>query len=332
MSIINRNVLSFAAKLFVVFLCLTVSAAAEPTYTPVEYHGDYDIPMFAGGTYLPEVPTPESLLGFAVGSRPAEHREVVAYFEQLAAASERMILESHGETYEGRRLIHAIISSPANLARLEEIKADIAKLADPLAINTATAVEIAQNSPAVFWAGYCIHGDELSGTDAAIQTAYQLAAGTDTLTEVILQDLVVIIDPLENPDGRDRFIAQMRSLNSAVPSVDARSLQHGGFWPWGRTNHYWFDLNRDWYALVHPETRGRVETIIEWHPQVVVDAHEMGVHSNFLFSPPREPYHPTMTDNLKKWWDIFAADQGAAFDRYGWRYYCKPAESAVSGL
>jgi hypothetical protein len=299
----------------------TGSRGEAAAFTPVEYHGDYAVPLFPGGTYLPDVPAPESVLGFAAGSRPAEYREVVDYFNRLAAGSGRIILQSHGTTYEGRALIHAICSSPENLARLEEIKADMGKLADPANANCAELERIVTNTPAVVWIGYSIHGDELSGTDAAIQTAYQLAAGTDSLTEAILRNVVVIIDPLENPDGRDRFLAQMKSLNSAVPCVDAGSLQHGGFWPWGRGNHYWFDLNRDWFTIVHPETKGRVETIIEWHPQVVIDAHEMGIHSNFLFSPPREPYHATMTANLHKWWDRFALDQAAALDRYGWQYY-----------
>ncbi len=319
MFLLCRKTLELVPRLLVALLLLTGVALAESSFTPVEYHGNYDVPMWPGGTYLPEIPTSESILGFAVGSRPAEHREVSAYFHHLAESSERMILLSHGETYEGRELIHAIFSSPENLARLDEIKTGLAQLADPRATTQVEADRIVTNSPAVVWAGYSIHGDELSGTDAAIQTAYQLAAGTDTLTETILNNLIIIIDPMENPDGRDRFLAQMKSLNSAVPSVDARSLQHGGFWPWGRTNHYWFDLNRDWFSVVHPETRGRVETIIEWHPQVVIDAHEMGIHSNFLFSPPREPYHPTMTANIRKWWKRFGTDQGAAFDRYGWR-------------
>jgi len=321
MFLLCRKTLELVPQFLVALLLLAGMALAESSFTPVEYHGNYDVPMWPGGTYLPEIPTPESILGFAVGSRPAEHREVSAYFHHLAESSERMILLSHGETYEGRKLIHAIFSSPENLARLDEIKTGLTQLADPRTTAQVEADRIVTNSPAVVWAGYSIHGDELSGTDAAIQTAYQLAAGTDTLTETILNNLIIIVDPMENPDGRDRFLAQMKSLNSAVPSVDARSLQHGGFWPWGRTNHYWFDLNRDWFSVVHPETRGRVETIIEWHPQVVIDAHEMGVHSNFLFSPPREPFHPTMTANIRKWWKRFGTDQGAAFDRYGWRYY-----------
>lgn len=307
--------------LLIAVALLSLTSAEATTSTPVEYHGDYALEMFAGGTYLPDIPTPEAVLGFTVGSRPAEHREVFEYFKQLAEASNRMILAFHGETYEGRELFHAIFSSPENMARLEEIKAEIGKLADPAMVSGIELARIASSAPAVVWAGHSIHGDELSGTDAAIQTAYQLAAGTDSLTEAILQNLIVIIDPMENPDGRDRFLAQMKSLNSAVPSVDARSLQHGGFWPWGRTNHYWFDLNRDWFSLVHPETKGRIETIIQWRPQVVIDAHEMGIYSNFLFSPPREPFHPTMTANLRKWWDRFAIDQAAALDRYGWRYY-----------
>jgi len=322
MRVLNRG-RSFCVWLVgFVFLTLTASVLAQSPHQPVGFHGDYAGPYFPDGEYLPDIPTPESALGYQIGSQPVTHAEVINYFEQLAEASDRMILKSHGETYEGRRLIHAIISSPENLARLDEIKEQIGKLADPRRLASAAAAnEIIGNTPAVCWMGYCIHGDELSGTDAGVLTAYQLAAGSDTLTGKILQNLVIVLDPLENPDGRDRYIAQLRSLNGAVPNHDARSLQHNGFWPYGRTNHYLFDLNRDWFAVVHPETQGRVETIIEWHPQLVVDAHEMGSMSNFLFSPPREPYHPNMTANLRKWWDRFAADQAAAFDRYGWRYY-----------
>jgi len=319
---ITRRGLLCSLLPFVVCLTVAVSLSAASDFKPVGYHGDYDVEFFPGGTYLPDVPTPSTVLGFKVGSQPATHRQVVEYFEQLAKASDRVILKSHGQTYEGRKLIHAIISSPENLARLDEIKNQIGKLADPRRLaNAADADAIIRDNPTVFWIGYTIHGDELSGTDAGIQTAYQLAAGTDTLTEQILQNVVVILDPLENPDGRDRILAQLRSLNCVVPNGDSRSLQHSGFWPWGRTNHYLFDMNRDYYAVVHPETKGRIETIIEWHPQVVVDAHEMGSLDNFLFSPPREPFHPNMTENLKKWWDVFAVDQAAAFDRYGWRYY-----------
>ncbi len=304
--------------LMVTGVCL-ISASAQ--HLPVQYHGDYDMEFFSAGKYLQDIPTPESILGYKVGSRPATHAEIRSYFRALAEASDRVILRSHGVTYEGRELIHAIITAPANHTELRQIKSRNQKLADPSLAAPNEASRITQSNPVVFWAGYNIHGDELSGADAAMQVAYQLAAGTDTMTLAILDDVVAIIDPMENPDGRDRFLAMMQVLNTAVPTPDAQSLQHRGVWPYGRSNHYWFDLNRDWYALVHPETQGRVETIIDWNPQVIVDAHEMGVHSSFLFSPPRAPYHPTVTENRKKWWDIFARDQGAAFDEYGWRYY-----------
>jgi len=206
--------------------------------------------------------------------------------------------------------------------RLDQIKSSLKLLADPRKLAGQGEVSVLiDKTPAVAWLGYCVHGDELSGTDAAVQVAYQLAAATDPLTEQLRQKLVIIIDPLQNPDGRERYLAQLESNQGRLLNADPQSLQHGGFWPWGRGNHYLFDLNRDWFLLVQPETKGKVKTVLEWKPQLLVDAHEMGSHETFLFSPPNEPYNPNLTETLKKWWKVFAQDQAKAFDRYGWSYY-----------
>ncbi|MFQ6091596.1 MAG: M14 family metallopeptidase [bacterium] len=285
---------------------------------------EYDEPWFPEGTYDPSIPIPDSVFGYPLGSKPVGYEETVGYFMRLAEVSERVKLEKYGETYEERSLYYAVISSAENMARLDEIKTSIARLADPRKLNgEGEASLLIEHTPAVAWMAYSIHGDELSNTDAALQLTYQLAAGTDSLTEKLTRELVIIVDPLQNPDGRERFLAQMLQVAGAFPNPDPQSLAHTGFWPWGRGNHYLFDLNRDWFLLVHPETRGKVEAILEWNPQLFVDSHEMGAFSTYLFSPPREPFNPNMTETLKRWWKVFARDQARAFDRYGWSYYTR---------
>jgi len=167
---------------------------------------------------------------------------------------------------------------------------------------------------------YSIHGDELSGVDAALWVAYHLVAATDSPTRTIRESVLTLIDPSQNPDGRERYLSQIFAYNGYVPSTNGDDMQHSGFWPWGRGNHYLFDMNRDWLPLAHPESQHRVQTILAWNPQLEVDAHEMGAHSTFLFSPAREPINANVTPTIHRWWDVFAADQGSAFDRRGWSY------------
>ncbi|MDI6809013.1 MAG: M14 family metallopeptidase [Candidatus Eisenbacteria bacterium] len=280
-------------------------------------------PFHPGGIYDPAVPTPQSFLGYEVAAKPAHWVEVQSYFKALAAFTRRVQFEEYGKTFEGRSLFYLVISSEENMQRIDEIKKSIGKLSDPRTISDSQAASISENTPSVVWLAYSVHGDELSSTDAAIQVAYQLAAGIDSLTNALRRELVVIVNPLQNPDGRERFLSQIESFSSTFPNPDNQSLEHGGFWPYGRGNHYLFDLNRDWFILVTPEIRGQVAAVRKWNPQLLVDSHEMGEFGSYLFSPPREPFNPNMTDNLKKWWKVFAKDQARAFDRYGWSYYTR---------
>jgi len=170
---------------------------------------------------------------------------------------------------------------------------------------------------------YSIHGDELSGADAGVQLAYQLAAGTDSFSKLIRDSLIVCIDPLQNPDGRTRFLGQMTQWNGVMINYDTQSTHHQGSWPWGRGNHYLFDLNRDWFTHVHPETKSKVSAILDWHPQLFVDGHEMGPLDTYLFNPPREPFNPHMPEMIYKWWKIMSLEHSAAFDLNGWNYYTR---------
>ncbi len=299
------------------------SQPAHPVYQNLGL-GGYDLPFLDGGTYRGDVQSPGEFLGYAVGARPASHDEIIRYCRYLAANNDNVTLTTYAHTYEGRELIYMVVSSPENMAQLDELRSDLAKLADPRKLsNDSEADDIIARAPAVAWMAYGIHGDELSSCDAAIQLAYQLVAGTDEMTQRIMNNTIVCIDPLQNADGRTRWLGQLQNFNGAMPDRDTQSMAHSGLWPWGRTNHYFFDLNRDWFATVHPETRGKTQAILEWMPHYLLDCHEMGATNTYLFSPPREPFNPYMVDYIHKWWRKCAEDQGAMFDRYGWAYYTR---------
>lgn len=284
--------------------------------------GAYDAPFWPDGTYKADIKSPDEVLGYPVGSRPAPHADLIKYFEYLDQFPNAE-LRSYGETYEGRKLVYLIVASDANAGRLEEIRTNCLKLADPRTLGGADPGKIVDNMPAVAWMAYGIHGDELSSCDAALELAYQLTAGTDAATKHILDNCVVVIDPSENPDGRSRWITQLTAWNSVTPSHDGQNMSHTGMWPYGRTNHYLFDLNRDWFAQVHPETRGKTKAIMEWMPHYVLDCHEMGPYDQYLISPPREPFNPYMTSYIHKWWERVARSHAAAFDKFGWSYYTR---------
>src|SRR5262249_24480537 len=146
-------------------------------------------------------------------------------------------------------------------------------------------------------------GDEMSGSDAALAAAYHLIASQDDDVKGLLDNLVVLIDPLTNPDGRDRWLKQQFEHRTITPSLDDQSLLHTGYWPQGRTNHYLFDLNRDWILGVHPESRGRIVAAGSWHPQLLLESHEQEPQNTFLFSPPRAPFSVNLPRTLDKWYD-----------------------------
>ncbi len=272
----------------------------------------------------PRVPTPASIIGHKIGHGAVRYEALVRYLSALSAASPRVTLRPYAESHEGRTLHFLTITSQANHARLDRIKADAAKLADPRTLgNGDEANRIIDTLPGIAWLAYSIHGDELSSTDAAVKVAYQLAAATDQETQQLLDDLVIHIDPLMNPDGRERYLGQIQQLTGKVLNTDYQAMHHRGLWSAGRGNHYLFDLNRDWVMQVHPETRGRAAAILEWNPHLVVDSHEMGSLDTYLFDPPREPFNVNISPRNLAWRRTFSADQAKAFDRHGWSYYTR---------
>lgn len=280
----------------------------------------YDHDFFPGTSYDETIPTPESVLGFRPGDRAAFPHEIESYLEALAASSPKADLREYARSHEGRALYCLVISSPENMARLDEIKAGMARLADPRSLSSAEAGDLVEELPAPAWLAYSIHGDETSGADASMAVAYHLVAGSSAEVASILDDVVVLIDPMQNPDGRHRYLQQIAEGRGKSPNVDDRSLLRG-YWPWGRGNHYLFDLNRDWTLGVHPETRGRIREASNWHPLLFVDIHEMGAQDTYLFSPARAPRNPHLSSAYDRWANRFAREQSEAFDRWNWLYY-----------
>jgi hypothetical protein len=270
------------------------------------------------GGFDPAVPTPQAVLGYQVGQRFTPHHMIVRYAERVAAASRRIRVDTVARTFEGRESLLIIATSEANHARMTQILADAGRVGTAASDAAASASRM----PSIAWLGYTVHGGEASGTEASLALLYQLAAGRDSATRMILDSVVVLIDPVQNPDGHERHVQDvMRARGQmGVPSTPG-ALIHQGNWPGARTSHYYFDLNRDWFLHSHPETRGRVATFAKWYPHVAVDLHEMGSSSTYFFAPPMEPVNKNVHANILKWWDIYAAANAAAFDERGWSYF-----------
>lgn len=275
-----------------------------------------------GGPYDPSVPTPQSVLGYEVGEHFTMHHMLMRYLDRVAAVSPRVKVDTVAHTFEGREVVLVTITNPANQQRLTQIRADANRLADPRGATQADLNGVAARIPALVWLGFTVHGPEASGAEAAIAMIYQLAAGQDAETRMILDSTVVLIDPLQNPDGHERHAQDVRRMRTAlgVPPHPSAMI-HSGTWPGPRTSHYYFDMNRDWYAQSHPETRGRIATMLRWWPHVAVDLHEMSYNSTYFFPPTMDPVNKLVHPNILAWWDLFASDIMSTFDREGWSFF-----------
>lgn len=269
--------------------------------------------------YLPEgvpydsrIPTPGSVLGFEVGEWHVRHDQLVRYVEMLAEASPRVELIETGRTHEGRRLLLLAVSTPENIVQLEQLRQR--HLREGLEGKLA-------DGPLVIWQGFSVHGNESSGSNAALLLAYHLAAGGGAVEE-LLSDTVVLIDPSVNPDGLARFAQWANSHRSRTLVADPNNREHQEVWPGGRTNHYWFDLNRDWLLLAHPESRARVKMFHHWRPHVLTDFHEMGSDSTYFFQPGvPERRHPLTPERNQELTQLIGQFHARAMDKAGRLYY-----------
>jgi len=309
---------------FVLGVCILslASTAVQATLVmkPTPLDG-IDYPDILKGDYDESITTPEEYLGFPVGQRTATPEQINGLVNLWAKESNRANIVEYARTYEDRALHYLVISSPENLGNIEQIKSNIDSLAHPDKLNDAQVSQLISETPATAWMAYSIHGNESSGADASLVLIYHLIASKGEDTSSLLNDMVVLVDPMMNPDGRARFTKNMQENRGAAPNIDTQSTLHSGVWPFGRGNHYLFDLNRDFYFAVNPESRGRIKAINEWYPQLMVDIHEMGAHNTYLFGPPREPINEHIPHSVAKWSLVFAADQAATYDSKQWPYY-----------
>lgn len=273
---------------------------------------------FEEGTFNPDIPTPEQALGYQVGEWHVSHDQLVQYMYALAAASDRILIERTGRTYENRPLLLLTISSPENLQHIEDIRQE------HLAWTEGKSQKPLAEQPAILYQGYTIHGNEPSGANAALVMAYYLAASQDPGLEEMLRHVVILFDPCYNPDGMNRFASWVNTHKSLTPVSDPQSREFREAWPQGRTNHYWFDLNRDWLPVQHPESRARIANFHRWRPNVLTDHHEMGTNSTYFFQPgvPQRtnPLTPARNQELT---GLIAQFHAHALDRLGSLYYSK---------
>jgi len=279
---------------------------------------DYYLP--GGVTFDPAVPLPSEVLGFEVGFRHARSEQIMAYMHALAEASDRVEIQQYATSYGFRPLNLVMISAPENMNRLEEIRTQHLQLADP---SVSGSLDLS-SMPAIIWQGFSVHGNEPSAANSSILLAYFLAAAQGPEVEEILRESVTIIDPILNPDGHDRFThwANMHVGMNAVSDPSHR--EHLEVWPGGRTNHYWFDPNRDWMPVQHPESRGRIVQYHNWKPTILNDYHEMGTNSPYFFQPGvpsrNNPLTPERTFELTEQIARFHAD---ALDEVGSLYWTR---------
>ena len=266
----------------------------------------------------PSIPTPEKFLGYAIGSQHTRHDKIVEYIKELSKASNRVTFQIIGETYEHRQQVIAIFTSATNHSRLEEIRK--AQLAGQSTGNTAAI-------PLVIHLGYNVHGNEPSSSEAALLTAYYLTANENEETKKWLNEMVILMDPNINPDGRDRH-TNWANMHKGEPAVaDPADREHNEIWPGGRFNHYWFDLNRDWFLGTFPETRNRIRFFHQWKPYVQTDHHEQGTNATHYFDPGKySSNNPVVPDYLYNTiYPKYAAYFSDAMNRIGSLYFTKEA-------
>lgn len=282
--------------------------------TPYQYFGGLELD--------PGIPSPDELLGYRIGDRFTRHDRMLSYLSTIASMSGRVELTSYGKTHQGRPLVYLTISSPRNLADLDDILAANRELADP-DISDARVREIIDTNPAIMWLSYNVHGNEASASEAAIQVAYTMASAMNDEVASILDQVVLVIDPCLNPDGRERYVSWYQNTRGVAPDPNPDSAEHDEPWPGGRTNHYLFDLNRDWVWLVHPESRSRLAAYREYLPQLHIDYHEQGHYSPYFFGAGDDPYNQNIPEETREWVERYGEANAEVFDEQGIIYATK---------
>jgi len=262
--------------------------------------------------------SPAEFLGYKLGDQFTPHYRVIDYFKYVASVSKEVIqLKSYGKTYENRPLITAFISSPQNMARLEDIRKNNMQLAGIEPGNGKT------DQPVIVWLSYNVHGNESVSTEASLQTLFDLVDPANAKTKTWLQNTVVILDPCLNPDGRERYVNFYNPIRNLIPDPIPGVREHIEPWPGGRANHYYFDLNRDWAWQTQIETQQRIVLYNKWLPQVHVDFHEQGINEPYYFAPAAEPFHQDITKWQREFQTIIGKNNARYFDEKGWMFFTR---------
>ncbi len=273
----------------------------------------------AAGAFAQDIQSPSEFLGYQLGSKFTHHERIAAYFNYIANTAKNIKLVQYGSTNEGRPLMAAFVASAENINRLEEIRKNNLALAG----IEGNAQSVAANTPVIVWLSFNVHGNEPSSSEVSMQTLFDLVDPRNSRTKEWLKNTVVVIDPCLNPDGRERYVNFYSSAAGAQPNADPAAREHAEPWPAGRTNHYYFDLNRDWAWQVQKETQGRVTLFNQWLPQIHVDFHEQGYNSPYYFAPAAEPVHKDITNWQRDFQVIIGKNNAKYFDQHGWTYFTK---------
>ncbi len=308
-----KYLFGFYLSFFLVVLCANPHKTfSQSEKTRFDFESDLD--------YNSKIPSPSAFFGYEPGEEFTFYHDAVDYLLTLDKLSPLITVKQYGETYERRKLYYLTITSEDNQKNLETIRQAHLKLLDPLQTSKNEAETLIKDQPVVTSLSYNIHGNEASGMEAALQVAYRLCAANDPDMQEVLNNSVILIFPCINPDGHDRYTYRYRSMEQQESVTDINELEH--HWPWlnGRTNHYWFDLNRDWFWGVHPESRGHSGVIQQWMPQIHIDNHEQNINSNYFTMPGTTPRNKLLPDD----WEQFSAEFGKAnieaFNKHGITY------------
>ncbi len=277
--------------------------------------------MLISASFAQNVPSPESYLGYKIGTRYTRHHKIVEYFNAVAKARPEMVkLEQYGLTNEGRELLLAFVGTPENIQKLESIRLNNLRLAG---IAKDKAAPVLNGAPGIVWLSYNVHGNEPSSSEAALLMIHALTDPANTQTKEWLKNTVVVIDPCINPDGRDRYVNWFNSMVGNNMNVHPMAREHAEPWPGGRSNHYNFDLNRDWAWQTQVETQQRIKKYNAWLPQVHVDFHEQGYNSPYYFAPAAQPFHEVITTWQRDFQELIGRNNASYFDKNGWLFFTK---------
>lgn len=275
--------------------------------------------LFISSSLFAQLRSPDEFLGYQLGSKFTPHYKIVNYFNQAVSAMPQMMkLEKYGETNEGRDLLLAIVSTPENIARIDEIRKNNLRLTGILKDKPADLT-----APVIIWLSYNVHGNEASSSEVSMKTLYELLNPSNTQTKNWLKNTVIIIDPCLNPDGRDRYVNWFNQMVGKTPDANPNSREHSEPWPGGRVNHYNFDLNRDWAWQTQVETQGRMKKYNDWMPQIHCDFHEQGINNPYFFAPAAEPFHEVITKWQRDFQGTIGRNHARYFDANGWLYFTK---------